>query len=85
MEQQIRLTPYQIGKLADAVANKLLDKLDQRGIIPPEEKMLTAREAAEYLHISVATLYNLGNKIPHVRVGRKSLYTEKNLYEFIHK
>lgn len=85
MEQQIRLTQYQMNRLADAVADRLMKRLDERSVIPSSDKMLTAQEAAEYLHISVDTLYNLGNKIPHVRVGRRSLYTERNLHKFIHK
>lgn len=82
---EIKLTYYQLSQLADMVAEKMLAKLDTRKLALPSEKKFTAKEAAEYLKMSLSTLYHLGDEIPHIKIGRKSLYTEEALYNYIHK
>lgn len=82
---EVRLSRYQLHQLAEIVADKLLEKMDARKMSLPAEKLLDAKEAAAYLHIDVRTLYNLGAKIGHTKVGRKSLYSEKELYNYIHR
>lgn len=48
-------------------------------------KLLTLRQAAEYLNVSVFTLYRYTSqgKIPFVRIGSMKMFTQDILDEFI--
>lgn len=81
--EQLRLTHYQLNQLAEMVAEKMLAKLDARRVTLPSENKMTAKEAAEYLKVSISTLRHL--QIPHTKVGRQSLYTESTLYNYLHR
>jgi excisionase family DNA binding protein len=48
---------------------------------------MTSPEAARFLRISLSKLYKMtmNNKIPVTRIGKKLLFTEENLIDFIRK
>lgn len=81
--EQIRLTHYQMNQLAEMVAEKMLAKLDARKVTLPSENKMTAEEAAEYLKVPISTLRHM--QIPHTKVGRRSIYTESTLYNYLHR
>ena len=47
------------------------------------DRLLTTKEAAQMLGISVQTLYHKRATIPHVRVGRCLRFSEKALYDYL--
>lgn len=50
-------------------------------------ELMNAKEAAAYLHVSLASIYNLANQkfnaIPHVRIGARIVFTKQGLNEYI--
>jgi excisionase family DNA binding protein len=48
------------------------------------DRNLNAKEAAEYLGISISTLYKRLDKVPHKRFGKKLLFSRKELDEIRH-
>jgi len=50
-----------------------------------ERRLLTVREAGQYLNLSESILYKLvwRKKIPHTRIGRKVLFDIQKLNRFI--
>lgn len=53
--------------------------------IDPNEVYLTINQAAEFLHLSKRTLYNLGEKIPRSKVGKRLYYKKSALQRFIER
>ena len=53
--------------------------------INPNEVYLTIDEAAEFLHLAKRTLYNLGEKIPRCKVGKRVYYKKSALQRFIER
>jgi len=51
----------------------------------PESILLTKAEAAEYLHLSLATIDRLikSRDLPHIKVGKKVLFRIRDLEAFI--
>ncbi|HPS50912.1 MAG TPA: helix-turn-helix domain-containing protein [Bacteroidales bacterium] len=80
-------------KLPQAV-NQLIDKLDsiERLLLsqnntpqPEEDKLLTIREAAEILHLSVPTIYGLvqRSEVPVCKRGKRLYFSKQELIEWI--
>lgn len=82
---EFKLTRYQMNQLADMVAYKVLAKIEGNRPHAKAETKLTAKEAAEYLKMPLSTLYKLGGDIPRIKVGKRFLYTEETLYNYIHR
>lgn len=53
--------------------------------IDPNEVYLTIDQAADYLHLAKRTLYNLGEKIPRSKVGKRVYYKKSALQRFIER
>lgn len=47
-------------------------------------KNLNAKQAADFLGISISTLYKSLNRIPHKRFGKKLLFSQRELDEVRH-
>jgi excisionase family DNA binding protein len=80
-------------KLPQAV-NQLIDKLDsiERILLsqnstpqPEEDKLLTIREAAEILHLSVPTVYGLvqRSEVPVCKRGKRLYFSKQELIGWI--
>lgn len=80
-------------KLPQAV-NQLIDKLDsiERLLLsqnstpqPEEDKLLTIREAAEILHLSVPTVYGLvqRSEVPVCKRGKRLYFSKQELVSWI--
>ena len=63
---------------AKMVAKELVD-------IDPNEVYLTIDQAAEFLHLAKRTLYNLGEKIPRCKRGKRVYYKRSALQRFIER
>lgn len=50
---------------------------------------MNAKEAAAYLHVSLANIYKLTNQkfnaIPHVRIGARIVFTKQGLNDYIQR
>ena len=53
--------------------------------VDPNEVYLTIDKAAEFLHLSKRTLYNLGEKIPRCKIGKRLYYKKSALQRFIER
>ena len=53
--------------------------------VDPNEVYLTIDQAAEFLHLAKRTLYNLGEKIPRCKVGKRVYYKKSALQRFIER
>ncbi len=76
----LKLTDVDIDK----IAARVVEMLREGNLVTPD-RVMDAKAAAEYLHISTKTLYNLKDKIPRKKYGRKCFYTEKSLLDFLYK
>ncbi len=86
MKTEIVLSDYQLKKLAKWEAEyrhallkddpELMDEL-----YPP--RWMNIEEAAEMLRISVGTLYNKINEIPHEKVGKRVVFSDRGLIRWI--
>lgn len=50
---------------------------------PP--RMMNIEEAAEYLRIPVGTLYQKANEIPHEKVGKRLIFTDRGLVRWMRR
>lgn len=63
----------------ELMSNKeLLDK-----VFPP--KYLDIKEAADYLHIPVGTLYHKTGEIPHSEIGKRVIFSQRDLDEYVRR
>ncbi len=55
--------------------------------VPPQTRVLTQSEAAEYLRVSVKTLQRetRAGRVPASRIGRRLLYTVDDLDEYLRR
>ena len=54
------------------------------GGVVKASKNLNAKQAADFLGISISTLYKSLHRIPHKRFGKKLLFSQKELEEIRH-
>lgn len=88
MDKQIFLLNITIDELIDKTSDKILQKIKE--IIPQsktEEELLTCRQAAALLQISLPTLhaYSKTGVIPSYRFGRNIRYKKSELEGIIDK
>lgn len=74
--------------LANLLVEKYFEKLDGRiKKIPELRRLITAKEAGQYLSISTDTIYRLASlkKIPYIKIGDRVLFDIKALDRWIEK
>lgn len=72
------IAQMQAKYLADALKSdeELLDLM-----FPP--RLMDVKEAADYLHMSVDRLYHIIEDVPHHKIGKKLLFTERSLMKWV--
>ena len=80
------MTNYELDTLAQLQAKYFVDAIKndselQDLLFPP--RYLDVNEAADYLKVPLATLYSKVNCIPHSRVGRRLLFSERDLMRWV--
>ena len=80
------MTNYELDKLAKKIAAELLGKINEDAdlldvMFPP--KCMSIKEAAEYTRIPVNTLYHKVSEIPHVKIGKRLLFTDRGLIRWM--
>ena len=76
------MTRKEMNMIADLVVEKL-----RAAQLASQERTLSARQAAEYLGVSQKTVYNLTSLgvFPCRKIGKRNIYTERTLYEYLHR
>ena len=74
--------------LADLLAEKYFERMDDRmKKIPELRRLITAKEASEYLSLSTDTVYRMASarKLPYLKVGDRVLFDVRALDHWIDK
>lgn len=80
------MTNYEMNKIADLAARKVVEMLKSERLLA-EDRMLSAKEAAEVLRCSVKTVYNLVSlgEIPYRKSGRRLVLSQQALLHHLHR
>jgi excisionase family DNA binding protein len=74
--------------LADLLAEKYFERMDDRiRKIPELRRLITAKEASQYLSLSTDTIYRMAalKKIPYLKIGDRVLFDVRALDHWIDK
>ncbi len=77
-----------LDKLADLLAEKYFERMDDRmKKIPELRRLITAKEASQYLSLSTDTVYRMASlkKLPYLKIGDRVLFDVKALDHWIEK
>jgi excisionase family DNA binding protein len=77
-----------LGMLADLLAGKCFERMDDRiRKIPELRRLITAKEASQYLSLSTDTIYRMASlkKLPYLKIGDRVLFDVKTLDHWIEK
>ncbi len=86
-EEQYR-TPMKefLDLLADLLAEKYFERMDDRmKKIPELRRLITAKEASQFLSLSTETVYRMAaaRKLPYLKVGDRVLFDLKSLDHWV--
>jgi len=74
--------------LADILAEKYFERMNDRmKKIPELRRLITAKEASQYLSLSTDTVYRMASlkKLPYLKIGDRVLFDVKALDQWIDK
>jgi excisionase family DNA binding protein len=74
--------------LADFLAEKYFERIDERmRKIPELKRLITAKEASQYLSLSTDTVYRMAasKKLPYLKIGDRVLFDIKSLDQWVEK
>jgi len=74
--------------LADLLAERYFERMDDRiKKIPELRRLITAKEASQYLSLSTDTIYRMATlkKLPYLKIGDRVLFDVKALDHWIEK
>ncbi len=74
--------------LADLLEEKYFERMDERmRKIPELRRLITAKEASQYLSLSTDTVYRMaaGKKLPYIKIGDRVLFDIKSLDQWVEK
>ena len=77
-----------LDMLADLLAEKYFERMDDRmKKIPELRRLITAKEASQYLSLSTDTVYRMASlkKLPYLKIGDRVLFDVKALDQWIEK
>jgi excisionase family DNA binding protein len=77
-----------LDMLADLLAEKYFERMDDRmKKIPELRRLITAKEAGQYLTLSTDTIYRMASlkKLPYLKIGDRVLFDVKTLDQWIEK
>jgi excisionase family DNA binding protein len=77
-----------LDMLADLLADKYFERMDGRlRKIPELRRLITAKEASQYLSLSTDTVYRMASlkKLPYLKIGDRVLFDVKALDQWIEK
>jgi excisionase family DNA binding protein len=74
--------------LADLLTERYFERMDERmKKIPELRRLITAKEASQYLSLSTDTIYRMASlkKLPYLKIGDRVLFDVKALDHWIEK
>ncbi len=77
-----------LDMLADILTEKYFERVDERmKKIPELRRLITAKEAGQYLSLSTETIYRLASmkKLPYLKIGGRVLFDIKSLDHWIER
>jgi excisionase family DNA binding protein len=77
-----------LDMLADLLAEKYFERIDDRmKKIPELRRLITAKEASQYLSLSTETVYRMASlkRLPYIKIGDRVLFDVKALEHWIEK
>ncbi len=77
-----------LDMLADLLAEKYFERMDDRmKKIPELRRLITAKEASQYLSLSTDTIYRMAalKRLPYLKIGDRVLFDVKALDHWIEK
>jgi len=77
-----------LDMLADMLTEKYFERMDDRmKKIPELRRLITAKEASQYLSLSTDTVYRMASlkKLPYLKIGDRVLFDVKSLDQWIEK
>jgi excisionase family DNA binding protein len=77
-----------LDMLADLLAEKYFERMDDRmKKIPELRRLITAKEAGQYLSLSTDTIYRMASlkKLPYLKIGDRVLFDVKAMDQWIEK
>jgi excisionase family DNA binding protein len=77
-----------LDMLADLLAEKYFERMDDRmKKIPELRRLITAKEASQYLSLSTDTVYRMASlkKFPYLKIGDRVLFDVKALDQWIER
>lgn len=77
-----------LGMLADLLAEKYFKRIEERmKKIPELRRLITAKEASQYLSLSTDTVYRMASlkKLPYLKIGDRVLFDVKALDHWVEK
>src|SRR5512136_1834991 len=77
-----------LDMLAELLAAKYFERIDDRmKKIPELRRLITAKEASQYLNLSTDTVYRMASlkKLPYLKIGDRVLFDVKALDHWIDK
>jgi excisionase family DNA binding protein len=77
-----------LNVLADLLAEKYFERMDDRiRKIPELRRLITAKEASQYLSLSTETIYRMAasKKLPYLKIGDRVLFDIKSLDQWVEK
>lgn len=77
-----------LDMLADLLTEKYFEHMDERmKKIPELRRLITAKEASQYLSLSTDTVYRMASqkKLPYLKIGGRVLFDVKALDQWIEK
>lgn len=77
-----------LDMLADILAEKYFERVDDRmKKIPELRRLITAKEAGQYLSLSTDTIYRMASmkRLPYLKIGDRVLFDLKALDRWIEK
>jgi excisionase family DNA binding protein len=77
-----------LDMLADLLAEKYFERVEERiKKIPELRRLITAKEASQYLSLSTDTVYRMASlkKLPYLKIGDRVLFDVKALDHWIEK
>jgi len=82
------MTTYEMQKIAKYQAEYLVEALKKDDelldlVFPP--RCMTIEEASEFVRIPVSTIYQKIGQIPHQKVGKRLVFTDRGLMRWIRR
>jgi len=77
-----------LDMLADLLTERYFERMDERmKKIPELRRLITAKEASQYLSLSTDTIYRMASlkKLPYLKIGDRVLFDVKALDHWIEK